>query len=83
MALGWRIKSPRWPKKARRWFGFNGRPQSGDKIWPSFYTVPENTNAVVMVHPELVADLPGNPQSQLNSDLFLQAGAQSASACIA
>ena len=44
--------------------------QRGDKIWPSFYTVPENTNAVVMVHPQLVADLPGNPQSQLNLICF-------------
>jgi hypothetical protein len=41
-------------------------PQKRDKIWPSFFTVPENTNAVVMVQPGLVAGLPDNPQSQLN-----------------
>ena len=45
-------------------------PQKRDKIWPSFFVVPENTNAVVMVHPELVSDLPGNPQSQLNLIFF-------------
>ena len=41
-----------------------------DKIWPSFFIVPEYTNAVVMVRPELVPDLPGNPQSQLNLIFF-------------
>ena len=45
-------------------------PPKRDKIWPSFYTVPENTNAVVMVHPALAADLPDNPQSQLNLIYF-------------
>jgi hypothetical protein len=45
-------------------------PPKRDKIWPSFYTVLENTNAVVMVQPELVADLPDNPQSQLNLIYF-------------
>jgi hypothetical protein len=45
-------------------------PPKRDKIWPSFFIVPENTNAVVMIHPELVSDLPGNPQSQLNLVFF-------------
>jgi hypothetical protein len=45
-------------------------PQKRDAIWPSFFTVPQNTNVVVMVHPELVADLPENPQSQLNLIYF-------------
>ena len=45
-------------------------PPKRGKIWPSFFMVPENTNAVVMVHPELTADLPGNPQSQLNLIFF-------------
>jgi hypothetical protein len=37
-----------------------------DKIRPSFYTVPQGRAAVVVVQPELVADLPDKPQSQLN-----------------
>lgn len=37
-----------------------------DKICPSFYIVPQNKAVVVVVQPELVADLPENPQSQLN-----------------
>jgi hypothetical protein len=45
-------------------------PPKRDKIWPSFFIVPENTNAVVMVHPGLVADLPDNPQAQLNLIYF-------------
>jgi hypothetical protein len=45
-------------------------PQRREKIRPSYYTVPQNTNAVVMVHPELVAGLPDNPQSQLNLIYF-------------
>jgi hypothetical protein len=40
------------------------------KLAPSFYSVPENTNAVVVVQPELVSDLPGNPQSQLGLVYF-------------
>ena len=51
-------------------------PPKRDKIWPSFYTVPENTNAVVMVHPGLVADLPENPQSQLNLIYFCKQALQ-------
>ena len=41
-----------------------------EKLAPSFYLVSENTNAVVIVQPDLVADLPDNPQSQLNLIYF-------------
>ena len=41
-----------------------------DKIQPSFYTVPQTRAVVVVVQPELVADLPDNPQSQLNLIYF-------------
>jgi hypothetical protein len=51
-------------------------PPKQDKIWPSFYTVPENMNAVVMVQPVLVADLPDNPQSQLNLIYFCRLAMQ-------
>ena len=51
-------------------------PPKRDKIWPSFYTVPENTNAVVVVHPELAADLTDNPQSQLNLIYFCKLALQ-------
>lgn len=37
-----------------------------DKIQPSFYIVPQGRAIVVVVQPELAADLPDNPQSQLN-----------------
>ena len=37
-----------------------------EKLQPSFYSVPEGTNAVVVVQPELVANLADNPQAQLN-----------------
>lgn len=43
-----------------------------EKLPPSFYSVVENTHAVVVVQPDLVADLPGNPQSQLNLIYFCQ-----------
>jgi hypothetical protein len=51
-------------------------PPKRDKIWPSFYTVPENTNVVVMVQPELVADFPAHPQSQLNLIYFCKIALQ-------
>jgi hypothetical protein len=51
-------------------------PPKRDKIWPSYFIVPENTNAVVMIHPELVADLPGNPRSQLNLIYFCKLALQ-------
>ena len=53
-------------------------PPQRDKIWPSFYTVPENTNAVVVVHPALAADLTDNPQSQLNLIYFCKLALQPA-----
>lgn len=37
-----------------------------DKLRPSFYLVPKGRSTVVVVRPELVADLGKNPQSQLN-----------------
>ncbi|HXI71290.1 MAG TPA: hypothetical protein VNN22_13115 [Verrucomicrobiae bacterium] len=45
-------------------------PGKRDKLSPLFYSVMQNTNAVVIVQPELVVDLPGNPQSQLNLIYF-------------
>ena len=45
-------------------------PQKRDKIQPSFYSVPQSRAVVVVVQPELVADLPDNPQSQLNLVYF-------------
>ena len=45
-------------------------PKKRDKIQPSFYTVPQTQAVVVVVQPELVADLPDNPQSQLNLIYF-------------
>ena len=41
-----------------------------DKIQPSFYAVPQSRAVVVVVQPELVADLPDHPQSQLNLIYF-------------
>lgn len=43
-----------------------------DKLLPSFFCVQKNQTAVVVVQPELVADLPQNPQSQLNLIYFCQ-----------
>jgi hypothetical protein len=40
------------------------------ELSPSFYAVPESTNAVVIVQPELVANLAEDPQSQLNLIYF-------------
>jgi hypothetical protein len=45
-------------------------PEKRDKPIPSFYSVPVGTNAVVVVQPELVANLPENPQSQRNLIYF-------------
>ena len=41
-----------------------------DKLRPSFYSVLETTRAVVVVQPDLVADLPDSPRSQLNLIYF-------------
>jgi hypothetical protein len=45
-------------------------PARGGKLIPSFYSVLENTNTVVIVQPEWVADLADNPQSQHNLIYF-------------
>jgi hypothetical protein len=45
-------------------------PQKHDLIQPSFYIVPQNRAVVFVVQPGLVADLPDNPQSQLNLIYF-------------
>ncbi len=45
-------------------------PRKRAGIWPSFWVVPKNQAVVVVVQPELVADLPDNPQSQLNLIYF-------------
>lgn len=42
------------------------------KILPTFYSVPEGSNATVIVQPEMVVDLPENPQAQLNLIFFCQ-----------
>ncbi len=47
-----------------------------DKLLPSFYSVLQSTNAVVIVQPELVSDLPDNPRSQLNLIYFCQLALQ-------
>ena len=41
-------------------------PEHRDKLLPSFYSVPQNGIAVVVVQPEQVANLAENPRSQLN-----------------
>jgi len=45
-------------------------PRKPSEIQPSFYVVPKNQAVVVVVQPELVTDLPDNPQSQLNLIYF-------------
>ena len=41
-------------------------PEKREKLLPSFYTVLEHTNAVVVVPTGLVSNLAGNPQAQWN-----------------
>lgn len=41
-------------------------PEENAKLLPSFYTVMEKANPVIIVQPELLADLPDNPESQQN-----------------
>jgi hypothetical protein len=41
-----------------------------EKLQPSFYSVPEKQSSVVIIQPDLVADLADNPQSQLNLIYF-------------
>jgi hypothetical protein len=47
-------------------------PEKRDKLQPSFYFVPENQIAVVIVQPDLVANLPESPRAQLNLVYFCQ-----------
>jgi hypothetical protein len=47
-------------------------PEKPDKLQPSFYFVPENQIAVVIVQPDLVANLPESPRAQLNLVYFCQ-----------
>ncbi len=42
----------------------------GEKLAPSFYVVLQNTNAVVVVQPELIANLADNPSAQLHLIYF-------------
>ena len=57
-------------KKGAAIVWFQPPPEKRGKLQPSFYSVSMDTNAVVIVQPELIADLPGNPQSQLNLIYF-------------
>ena len=43
-----------------------------DQLTPTFYSVIENTNAVVIAQPEMVSGLAENPQAQLNLISFCQ-----------
>jgi hypothetical protein len=45
-------------------------PMARDRLQPSFYAVPENTNAVVVVQQGLISGLPDNPQAQLDLIYF-------------
>jgi hypothetical protein len=45
-------------------------PEKHDQLEPSFYSVPEKQVAVVIVQPDLVSDMPENPQSQINLIYF-------------
>jgi len=75
-----RLDDPEWNLLANRIskLARNGTPvvwiqspqNQRDKIRPSFYVVPQNKAVVVVVQPGLVADLPENPQSQINLIYF-------------
>jgi hypothetical protein len=45
-------------------------PEKRSKLRPSFYSVSEGEAAVIIVQPDMVADLPDNPQAQLNLIYF-------------
>ncbi len=45
-------------------------PGKNGRLKPSYYAVPEKQVAVMIVQPDLVSDLPGKPQSQLNLIYF-------------
>jgi hypothetical protein len=49
-----------------------GPSRRRDKIQPSFYAVPQNRAAVIVIQPELILDLPENPQSQVNLIYFFR-----------
>lgn len=51
-------------------------PEKRNKLAPSFYSVPESTNTVVLVQPELVANLADKPQAQLNLIYFCKLALQ-------
>jgi len=53
-----------------------GAPGKRDKLRPSFYSVPQNRAVILVVQSELVADLPENPQSQLNLVYFCKLALQ-------
>lgn len=46
--------------------------EKSEKLLPSFYSVQKSQTAIVVVQPELVANLADNPQSQLNLIYFCQ-----------
>jgi hypothetical protein len=69
----WRDLANRIAKLARKgtpviWI--QSPPKKQDELQPSFYYVPENRAVVVVVQPELVANLPDHPQSQLSLIYF-------------
>jgi len=68
--LGSQIKALSKKGKAIVWI--QAPPEKRGKLQPSFYSVPEKEIAVVIVQPELVADLPENPNAQLNLIYFCQ-----------
>lgn len=45
-------------------------PEKRDKLSPSFYAVPGNTNAVIIVQADMVPDLAENPRAQLDLVYF-------------
>jgi hypothetical protein len=53
-----------------------GPPRKRDQLRPSFYLVPQNRGAVLVVQPGLVADLPEHPPSQLNLVYFCKLAVQ-------
>ncbi len=59
-------------KKGRAVIWIQPPPGKKDKLQPSFYSVPEKQIAVVVVQPDLIANLPENPVSQLNLIYFCQ-----------
>jgi hypothetical protein len=50
--------------------GAGDSPAAEEKLQPSFYAVPENQTAAVIVQPEMLANLAVNPRAQLNLIYF-------------